>query len=76
MAALGTPDSFIALLFPMLGVPELVIIFLIIVVLFGASRIPTIGKGIGEGIRNFKKGLKGDDEEPEQLPEKTRTRNS
>jgi len=60
---------------PSLGVPELMIIFLIIVVLFGASRIPTIGRGLGEGIRNFKKGLKGDDDEPEQIPEKTGTRN-
>lgn len=63
---------------PSLGVPELVIIFLIIIVLFGASRIPHIGKGLGEGIRNFKKGLKGVDgeDEPEQIPEKTSTRNS
>ena len=34
------------------------IVFLIIIVLFGASRIPQIGKGLGEGIRNFKKGIK------------------
>ncbi|HEV8581674.1 MAG TPA: twin-arginine translocase TatA/TatE family subunit [Thermoanaerobaculia bacterium] len=61
---------------PSLGVPELVIIFLIIVVLFGASRIPHIGRGLGEGIRNFKKGLKGDDSDAEQIPEKTGTRNS
>jgi sec-independent protein translocase protein TatA len=61
---------------PSLGVPELVIIFLIIVVLFGASRIPHIGRGLGEGIRNFKKGLKGDEGETEQIPEKTGSRNS
>lgn len=62
---------------PSLGVPELVIVFLIIIVLFGASRIPHIGKGLGEGIRNFKKGLKGmeGEEEAEQIPEKTSTRN-
>ena len=60
---------------PSLGVPELVIIFLIIVVLFGASRIPHIGRGLGEGIRNFKKGLKGDESETDQIPEKTGTRN-
>lgn len=59
---------------PSLGVPELMIIFLIIVVLFGASRIPQIGRGLGEGIRNFKKGIKEGDE-PEQIPEKTGTRN-
>ena len=55
---------------PSLGVPELVIIFLIIMVLFGASRLPQMGRGIGEGIRNFKKGMK-EAEEPEQIPEKT-----
>ena len=48
---------------PSLGVPELVIIFLIIVVLFGASRLPGIGRGLGEGIKNFKKGIKGDEAE-------------
>ena len=47
-----------------LGVPELVIIFLIVIVLFGASRLPQIGKGLGEGITNFKKGLKSKDELP------------
>ena len=61
---------------PSLGVPELMIIFLIIVVLFGASRIPHIGRGLGEGIRNFKKGLKGDEDETEQIPEKTGPRSS
>ena len=62
---------------PSLGVPELMIVFLIVLVLFGASRLPQIGKGLGEGIRNFKKGMKGADETPEQLEEKTSsTRNS
>ncbi|HEX3128945.1 MAG TPA: twin-arginine translocase TatA/TatE family subunit [Thermoanaerobaculia bacterium] len=53
-----------------LGMPELFVVFLIVIVLFGASRLPQIGKGLGEGIKNFKKGLKGDDT-PEQLGEKT-----
>ena len=54
---------------PSLGVPELIIIFLIVVLLFGASRLPQIGKGLGEGIRNFKKGIKTDDA-PDRLEEK------
>ena len=58
---------------PNLGATELIVIFLIVVVLFGASRIPQIGKGIGEGIRNFKKGLKGD-ETPERLEENNEPR--
>lgn len=52
-----------------LGMPELFVVFLIVIVLFGASRLPQIGKGLGEGIKNFKKGLKGDDT-PDQLEEK------
>ena len=54
---------------PSLGVPELIIIFLIVVLLFGASRLPQIGKGLGEGIRNFKKGVKTDDG-PDRLEDK------
>ena len=44
-----------------LGWPEILIILLIIVVLFGARRIPELAKGLGEGIRNFKQGVRGDD---------------
>jgi len=36
-----------------LGVPELVIILLIVVLIFGANRLPELGKGIGRGIKNF-----------------------
>lgn len=49
-----------------LGVPELVIIFLIVIVLFGSSRLPQIGRGLGEGITNFKKGLQKSEELPAQ----------
>jgi sec-independent protein translocase protein TatA len=37
-----------------LGVPELIIILIIIIMIFGANRLPEIGRGIGKGIRNFK----------------------
>jgi sec-independent protein translocase protein TatA len=37
-----------------LGLPEILIIFLIIILIFGASRLPEIGRGLGRGIRNFK----------------------
>ncbi len=37
-----------------LGVPELLIILAIIILIFGANRLPEIGRGIGKGIRNFK----------------------
>jgi sec-independent protein translocase protein TatA len=50
-------------MFPKLGMGELVVILLIVVVLFGASKLPQLGKGLGEGIRSFKKSFGGEDEE-------------
>jgi sec-independent protein translocase protein TatA len=46
-----------------IGIPELLIILVIIVLVFGASRLPELGKGLGKGIRNFKDATKnnGDD---------------
>ena len=44
-----------------LGSQELIIILVIVVVLFGAKRLPQLGAGLGKGITNFKKGLKGQD---------------
>ena len=48
---------------PTLGVQELLIILLIVLIIFGASKLPQLGKGLGEGIKNFKKSIKGDSEE-------------
>jgi sec-independent protein translocase protein TatA len=45
-----------------LGMQELLIILVIVVVLFGATRLPQIGSGIGQAIRNFKKGVSESDE--------------
>lgn len=45
-----------------LGMQELVIILIIVLVLFGASRLPEIGKGIGQAIKNFKKATSEPDE--------------
>ena len=41
-----------------IGIPELVIILIIIILIFGANRLPEIGRGIGKGIRNFKDATK------------------
>ncbi len=49
-------------MFGTLGLPELLIIFAIVLVVFGASRLPQLGKGLGEGIANFRDGLRGRDE--------------
>jgi len=48
---------------PGVGMPELLIILVIVVFLFGARRIPDIARGLGEGIRGFRTSLKGDDSE-------------
>ena len=53
-----------------LGMTELVIILLIIFFLFGAKRLPEMGKGIGEGIKNFKKSMKGPDDSDKDNNEK------
>ena len=50
-------------MFGRLGIPELVIILFIIILIFGANRLPEIGRGIGKGIQNFKDATKdGDDD--------------
>ncbi len=47
-----------------IGMPELLVILLIVVVIFGASKLPQLGKGLGEGIRNFRQGVKGEEDVP------------
>jgi sec-independent protein translocase protein TatA len=44
-----------------IGLPELLIILVIIILIFGANRLPEIGRGIGKGIRNFKDATKEDE---------------
>ena len=53
-------------MFGTLGLPELLIILAIVILIFGVNKLPRLGKGLGEGIRNFKKGIKddGSDDEP------------
>lgn len=43
-----------------LGIPELVIILIIVILIFGASRLPELGKGLGRGIKNFKEANRGE----------------
>jgi sec-independent protein translocase protein TatA len=40
-----------------LGVPELLLILVIVIVVFGAGKLPQLGRGLGEGISNFREGL-------------------
>ena len=41
-----------------LGLPELLVILVIVVLIFGANRLPQLGKGVGSAIKNFKEGMK------------------
>ena len=50
--------------------PELVVILVIVLIIFGAGKLPQIGEGIGKGIRNFRKATK-DQDEIEVTPKKT-----
>jgi len=58
-----------------IGVTELLIILVIIVVLFGVNKLPKLGKGLGEGIRNFKESIRSgeqdDSSDKESANEKT-----
>jgi sec-independent protein translocase protein TatA len=55
---------------PLFGISftEGLVIIIVVLVLFGATRLPKLGKGIGEGIRNFKESLKGDEEASPKIP--------
>jgi sec-independent protein translocase protein TatA len=54
-------------MFGSLGVPELLIILLIVIIIFGAGKLPQLGRGLGEGLRNFKESVKtGEGEQKEQ----------
>jgi sec-independent protein translocase protein TatA len=62
-------------MFEDLGFWKLILIFLLIVILFGSKKIPDFAQGLGKGIREFKKAMRGDEEEtkspqnPEKKPE-------
>ncbi len=50
------------------GMQELLIVLLIILVLFGAKKIPELAKGLGQGIRNFKSGMREDEQQHLEPP--------
>ena len=51
-------------MFGSLGVPELLLILLIVIIIFGANKLPQLGRGLGEGMRNFRESIKSGSEEP------------
>ena len=52
-----------------LGMPELIVIMVIILIIFGAGKLPEIGSGIGQGIKNFRRATSGELEENSQPEE-------
>jgi len=57
--------------FPHLGWPEIIIILVIILIIFGAGKLPQVGGAIGKGIRAFRKGQSGEDLEGEEAEKAT-----
>lgn len=53
-----------------LGTPELIIIMLVVLLLFGGKKIPELMKGLGKGVKNFKEGVNGIEEEINREPRK------
>jgi len=53
---------------PNVGPLEIIIVFLIVILLFGVGRISKVSKELGSGIRAFKEGLQGDDDEEKEEP--------
>ncbi|MFH1807241.1 MAG: twin-arginine translocase TatA/TatE family subunit [Pseudomonadota bacterium] len=57
----------------MIGTTELILILVVVVLLFGASRIPALAEAVGRGVRSFKRGLRGDEidvsPKKDELPE-------
>ena len=52
------------------SMPELLIVLAIVVLLFGAKKIPDLAKGMGRGIKDFKKAIKEDEEDPKEIAKK------
>ncbi|PLX77515.1 MAG: twin-arginine translocase TatA/TatE family subunit [Desulfuromonas sp.] len=53
-----------------LGTTELIIILILVLVIFGAGKLPSVGGALGKGLRNFKDGMKEEEDEPEKIEKK------
>ncbi len=51
---------------------QIIIVILLILVVFGASRVPSIAENLAKGVKSFKKGLKDDDDTPKSVPDKSK----
>lgn len=59
--------SAVTLTFAIVSVPELLIVLAILILIFGAKKLPALGDAFGKGIRNFKKGIEKGAEEEEEI---------
>jgi sec-independent protein translocase protein TatA len=62
-------------MFGSLGMGELLVILVIVIFIFGVNKIPQLGKGLGEGIKNFKSALKAGQEEADDKTNTPNTKN-
>ena len=53
-----------------LGMPELIVILVVILIIFGAGKLPQVGGAIGQGLREFRKGHLGEEDKEEAQPKK------
>ena len=58
-------ERIVAFVLPNLGLPELVVIVVVALLVFGGRRLGDLGRGLGEGIRNFRSAVKDGDKQPE-----------
>jgi len=56
-----------------IGPQELILILLIVVIIFGARKLPELGKSLGEGIKNFKNSVSGKEKDKDQTPPSDKT---
>jgi len=59
-----------------LGMPELIVILLIVLIVFGAGKLPEIGAGLGKAIRGFKKGVSDGDDHADQSSDRANNRSN
>ena len=52
-----------------LGTQELLIILVLVLIIFGAGKLPQVGSALGKGIKNFKQGIRGEEKEEENAKE-------
>ncbi len=71
MSAVNLPVAFIG----NLGATEIILILLVVLLLFGAKKIPELAQGLGKGMKEFKKAVKDVEEEISTDPKKDKTEN-